>query len=196
MTLLLIDAIMYLLDTRISNIVMRTMQMQAVLAVLQKIEPSLNEIKVTRKEAASKYTELLKVLKNRTRSSDYMIQFVKSPLCTPPLICNCKARAQGLFQPLRMPISTYEELHTMLFPLPTPQGKPRDDTGDLHYMTLEENLSMPYTYEYQPSKMSKNAASANRNTLASSTLSSRIGVGRSRGRDHDPFLFESLKSKT
>ncbi len=87
------------------------MQVQAVLDVLRKIEPGLNELKITRKDAASKYPELMKVLKNHTRSSDYMVQFVKSPLCTTPLVCDCKACEKGIFQPLRMPISTYEDLH-------------------------------------------------------------------------------------
>ena len=127
------------------------MQVQVVLDVLQKIEPGLNELKVNRKEAASKHKEQLKVLKNHSRSSDYMIQFVKSPLCTPPRIFDCKACVQRLFQPLRMPISTYEELHTMLFPLPIPEITPRNDTGDLHYMTLEANLTMPFTDKFQPS---------------------------------------------
>jgi len=37
-----------------------------------------------------------------------------------------------------MPISTYGDLRTMLFPLQVPEAKPRDATGDLHYMSLEE----------------------------------------------------------
>ena len=109
--------------------------MQVVLDLLQSIEPGLSELKINRKEAASKYPELLKVFKNHTRSSDYMIQFVKSPLCSPPLICDCRACQQGLFKPLRMPISLYSELHTMLFSLPISEAKPRDDTGDLHYIS-------------------------------------------------------------
>ena len=79
---------------------MRILQVQSVLDVLRKIELGLNELKITRKDAASKYPEMLKVLKNHTRSSDYMVQFVKSPLCTPPLVCDCKACENGIFQPL------------------------------------------------------------------------------------------------
>ncbi len=49
---------------------MRILQVQSVLDVLRKIESGLNELKITRKDAASKYPEMLKVLKNHTRSSD------------------------------------------------------------------------------------------------------------------------------
>ena len=66
-----------------------------------------------------------------------MIQFVKSHVCSPPLICDCRACHQGLFKSLRMPISLDAELHTMLFPLPIREAKPKDDTGDLHYTSLE-----------------------------------------------------------
>ena len=45
---------------------MRFVQMQVVLDVLQSIEPGLNELKIKRKKAASKYPELIK---NHTRSS-------------------------------------------------------------------------------------------------------------------------------
>jgi hypothetical protein len=54
----------------------------------------------------------------------------------------------------------------MLFPLPIPEAKPRDDNGDLHYMSLEETLSMPFTDEHQPSKISRTAvASTKRNRV-------------------------------
>ena len=122
---------------------MCVVQLQVVLDVLQKIEPGLNELKVTRKEAA-KYPNLLKVLKNHTKSNDYMVQFLKSLLCSPPQVCDCRACELGIFKPLRMPISTYEELYTMLFPLPIPEAKPRDDTGELHYTNLEESLSITH----------------------------------------------------
>ncbi len=47
--------------------------MEIVLALLQRIEPGLKELKVTRKEALASYPALMKVIKNHTRSSDYMI---------------------------------------------------------------------------------------------------------------------------
>ena len=90
------------------------------LAVLQKIELGLDELKVTLKDVASKCPNLTKVLKNHIRSSDYMIQFVKIPLCS-PLVCDCMAYELNMFQPLRIPVAIYEEVHSLLFPLPIPQ---------------------------------------------------------------------------
>ena len=127
-------------------------ELQTVLDVLQKIEPGLKELKITRQEAPSKYPELMKVLQNHTRSTDYMIQFVKSPLCiTPPRICDCKACTLGLFEPLRMPMEAYEKVHSKLFPLPIPQARP-DESGELRYLSLEDTMALPFTDEHQPSK--------------------------------------------
>jgi hypothetical protein len=128
--------------------------------LLQRFEPYIKKLKVTRKKALAKHPELLKVLKNHTRARDYMIQIVKNPLCTPHMVCACKACELGLFQPLRMPIIAYHEIHNTLFPLPIPQARPRDDSGILHYMPLEKSLAMPFTDEHQRSKMSKVAATS------------------------------------
>jgi hypothetical protein len=54
--------------------------LKTVLAVLQRIEHGLKEIKITRKEAPASYPELMKMIKNHTSSSDYMIQFTKKPI--------------------------------------------------------------------------------------------------------------------
>ena len=48
-------------------------QLQVALNLLQRIEPNLKELKVTRTEALAKHPERLKVLKNHARASDYMI---------------------------------------------------------------------------------------------------------------------------
>jgi hypothetical protein len=48
------------------------------LSMLQRIKPSLKEIKITRKKAPGVYLELMKVFKNHSRASDYMIQFSRS----------------------------------------------------------------------------------------------------------------------
>ncbi len=61
---------------------MRFLQMQVVLDVLQSIEPGLNELKINRKETASKYLELIKVFKNHTRSSDY----IHYTICQEPFV--------------------------------------------------------------------------------------------------------------
>jgi hypothetical protein len=109
-----------------------------------------------------------------------------------------------------MPISTYEDLHKTLFPLPIPESAPRDDIGDLHYMNLSETLTMPFANEYQPSKIARAiVATVNKNALAASNSSSNIGRGRGRGRGggtrrgsaarsgaKDPIFFQSLKFVT
>ncbi len=96
--------------------------MESVLCTLQRIEPGLQELKLTRKDVAVLYLKLLKVLKNNTRSSDYVVQFVKKPLCDTSIACDCKACTLGLFAPMRMPIDTYKDLQTKLFPRPIPQA--------------------------------------------------------------------------
>jgi len=99
------------------------------------------------------------------------------------MVCDCKACELGLFQPLRMPILAYQELHNMLFPLPIPQASPRDDSGILHYMSLEENLAMPFTDDHQPSRMSKVAATSAKNSQAIPAPATNRGRGRGiRGR--------------
>ena len=85
--------------------------MKNVLEMLQRIEPSLKEIKITRKEAPGPYPELVKVLKNQSKASDYMIQFVNGPLVSSPNGCDCKACGLGLFESLRMPREAYDEVH-------------------------------------------------------------------------------------
>jgi len=180
---------------------MRVVQIKAVLSVLQEIEPGLDELKITRKDAASKCPLLMKVLKNHTRSSDYMIQLVKSPLCT-PLVCDCMVCALKLWKPPRMPVDVYEEVHSLLFPLPMPEESPRDDTGALHYMSFEENMTQPFTDEHQPSKISKRLAATKKNSLVGGTpTTSNTGRGRGnfgRGRGSTgsvpPLTFVSVSS--
>ena len=69
----------------------------------------------------------------------------------------------------------------MLFPLPVPETTPRNYNGDLHYMTLKENLTMPFTDTFQPSKIARKAATTTTATTSTVDVSS-IGVGRGRGR--------------
>ena len=126
----------------------------------------------------------MKVLQNHTRSTDYMIQFVKSPLCTPPRICECKACKLGLFQPLRMPMGAYEKVHSKLFPLQIPQAQ-SDESGELRYLSLEDTMKLPFTDEHQPSKKSKTAAAVEKDssTIGATPPATRgRGRGRSRGR--------------
>jgi hypothetical protein len=86
-----------------------------------------------------------------------------------------------MFQPLRMPVLVYEEVHSLLFPLPIPKAKPRDDTCVLHYMSFEENMTMPVTDEHQPSKTSNRLASSKKKSLACDTTITS-NPGRCRGR--------------
>ena len=119
----------------------------------------------------------MKVLQNHTRSTDYMIQFVKSPLCiTPPRICDCKACTLGLFEPLRMPMEAYEKVHSKLFPLPIPQARP-DESGELRYLSLEDTMALPFTDEHQPSKKAKTAAPVNSSPVGAT----RVPKGRGKG---------------
>jgi hypothetical protein len=86
-----------------------------------------------------------------------------------------------------------------VFPLPIPQAHPRDYSGILHYMSLEESLAMPFTDEHQPSKMSKVAATSTKNSEATPYPTIIRGRdrgmrGRGRGRAIPParqvFIFE------
>jgi len=144
---------------------------------LQRIEPGLKELKVTRKETPASYPELMKVIKNHTRSSDYMIQFTKNPIAIDSYnMCDCKACELGLFMPLRIPIEAYEKLQRKLSPLHIPQSSPGVPAGELRYMSIEDSIALPFTDAHQPSKK----------TLAvvdtpSTTQSSGRGRGRGRG---------------
>jgi hypothetical protein len=133
--------------------------MQNVLAILQRIEPNLKEMKITRKEAAGTYPELMKVIKNHSRASDYMIQFVKEPLVTSPNVCDCKACSLGLFKSLRMPREAYDKVHTNLFPLPIPGVRNGNLSDDLRYLSLDDTMKLPFTDDHQPSKQARRAAS-------------------------------------
>ncbi len=95
--------------------------------MLQRIEASLKEIKITRKEVPGAYPELMKVLKNHSRASDYMIQFVKEPLVSSPNDYDCKACELGLFESFRMPREAYDKLSTYQ---PFPPSHPRQEEWD------------------------------------------------------------------
>ena len=133
--------------------------MQNVLAILQRIEPHLKELKITRKEAPGAYPELMKVIKNHSRASDYMIQLVKEPLLASPNVCDCKACELGLFKSLRMPREAYDKMHTNLFPLPIPEERNGIPSGELRYLSLEDTMKLPFTDDHQPSKQSRRATS-------------------------------------
>ena len=132
--------------------------MKNVLEMLQRIEPSLKEIKITRKQAPGAYPELMKVLKNHSRASDYMIQFVKEPLVSSPNGCDCKACELGLFESLRMPREAYDKVHANLFPLPIPEERSGTPGGELRYRSLEDTMKLPFTDDHQPSKQARRAA--------------------------------------
>ncbi len=67
--------------------------MQNVLALLQRIEPGLKEMKVARKEVHASYPELAKVIKNHIRLSDYMIVIDNNDLF------DCMTCKLGFFKP-------------------------------------------------------------------------------------------------
>jgi hypothetical protein len=76
------------------------------------------------------------------------------------LPCECIACSEGLFSPLGMPLSAYKEISAL--PLPIPQPPPATGLpGDLHYMTLDEAMKMPFTAEHQPSLEVRRARSQN-----------------------------------
>ena len=140
--------------------------MKNVLEMLQRIEPNLKEIKITRKDAPGAYPQLMKVLKNHSRASDYMIQFVKEPLVLSPNGCDCKACELGLFESLRMPREVYDKVHANLFPLPIPEERSGTPGGDLRYCSLEETMKLPFTDDHQPSKQARRAASQQQNQVS------------------------------
>ena len=158
------------------------LQLQCVLAILQRIEPGLKEVKITRKEAPTAYPHLTKVLKNHTRSSDYMAQFLKHPISGDSNMCDCKACELELFKPLRMPLEAFTKLRANLFPLPIPNLTPDSPGGDLSYMSLTESMLLPFTDEHQPSKMTRVVATAAKDLLSPSAMGPMRGIGRARVR--------------
>ena len=69
----------------------------------------------------------------------------------------CKADNSS---PLTMPLDAYKEIADL--PLPIPQLSPAIGLhGDLHYMSLEEAMKMPFTSEHQPSLEVRRARSSN-----------------------------------
>ena len=129
------------------------------------IQPGLPELKITRQNADSQYSELMNVMKNHIRSSDYMVQYFKKSLVGP---CDCKACQLGLWEPLRMPESVYSELATsMKMPLPIPDlasltadvELPLDSKFEdrMTYLPLTKAMLLPFTDEHQPSKMARAA---------------------------------------
>ncbi len=164
------------------------MQISTLSNLLEKIQPGLGNVKLTRQNAVSKGPEILKVLKNHTNSSDYIIQFFKQPRVDN---CDCKACKLDLFQPLRMPTTVYKRLHTELrMPLPIPTVLPRiDDDGTkedredkIQYLPLSESMRRPFTDDHQPSLIAR--AKARRQVARSATGSgSGRGYGRGRGED-------------
>ena len=156
-------------------------QLGSVLAILQKIELGLKELKITRKEAPGAYPHSMKVLKNHTRSSDYMIQFMKKPISGDSNMCDCKACELDLFKPLRMPIEAYTKLRAHLFLLPIPKLTPDTPGGDLRYMSLTESMLLPFTDAHQPSKMTRAASTAAKDLVSSSALGPIRGRGNLQG---------------
>ena len=85
-----------------------------------------------------------------------MRQLFKIPLEAP---CDCMACRKGLFSPLVMPFQAYQEMSAL--PLPTPQQQASTGTvRDLHYITLEQAMTRPFTAEHQPSLINRKAARA------------------------------------
>ena len=119
---------------------------------MQQIELGLKKLKLTRKEAPAAYPELMKVIKNHTRSRDYIIQFMKKPIAidSNDVFCDCKACQLGLFMSTRMPIEAYEKLQKKLFLLPIPQSSPDALGGELRYMSFEDSIGFPFTDVHQP----------------------------------------------
>ncbi len=122
------------------------------LSILQRIEPGMMKLKITRKDAPGLYPELLKDIKNHTRSSDYMIQFMKKPLTSISNVCSCKARELGLFQYLPMPIEAHQDVPSKLSPLPIPKPTPITPGGVLVYISMGDSMRLPFIDEHRPSK--------------------------------------------
>ncbi len=113
-----------------------------------KINPLLQHVKLDKKKAES-FPDLLLVLKNHTKSTDFMIQFFKQPLVES---CKCKACSENIFKLVRMPYSVYEKV--IQYPMPMPIPKPttvRDTSADLHYMSFTDAQVLPFTNAHQPS---------------------------------------------
>ncbi len=107
--------------------------MERVLDPLKKMNPLLQHIRLDKKKAES-FPDLLLVLNNHTKSTDFMIQICKQPLNEN---CNCKAYSENIFKPVRMLLSVYEKV--MQYPMPTPIPKPTtvgDTIEDLYYMSF------------------------------------------------------------
>lgn len=69
--------IMFLLS--IDHYVVYGIQIKPLLDLQENIEPGVTKMKITRQNADAKGPNVLKVLRNHTRSSDYMIQFSRDP---------------------------------------------------------------------------------------------------------------------
>jgi hypothetical protein len=121
------------------------------LAILQRIEPRLREIRITGKEAPGAYLELMKVFKNHARASDYTITNMKHHIGIDGDKCDCKAFHLGFFKPLHMPKGTYEKVNNVLSPLPSPEE--RSMGGDMRYMSLEDTMVLPFTDHHRPSQI-------------------------------------------
>ena len=74
-----------------------------------------------------------------------------------------------------MPIEACDTLYTKLFPLPIPEQRPSTISGELHYLSLEDSMSLPFTDEHQPFKKNRSTAPL------PSTLADASIRGRDRG---------------
>ena len=142
----------------------------------------MKELKITRKEEPGAYPYLVKVLKNHTRSSDYMIQLMKEHISCDSKMCDYKACELDLFKPLRMPIEAYTKLRAHLFPLPILTLMPCTPCVDLRYMSLTESMLLPFADAHQPSKMTRAATMATKNLVSSSALGPIRGRDKPQGR--------------
>ena len=116
---------------------------------LRATNPSLQHIKLDKKKADEAFSELLKVLKCHTRSTEFMMHFFKEPLIVD---CVCKACKEDPFTPVRMPRSIYEKVKE--FPMPMPILRPKgvgEVSEILAYMSFDEAQVLPFTDEHQPS---------------------------------------------
>ena len=128
--------------------VVRKFKMGKVLDKLKAIDPNLKHIKLDKKHGEA-FPDLLHVLKCHAQATDYMIQFFKEPLVSN---CTCEGCNKGLFKPVRMPRTIYDNV--MKFPMPMPIPKPAslsEITTDLHYLSFSDAQLLPFTNEHQPS---------------------------------------------
>ena len=93
------------------------------LGTLKSICPSLQNIKLDKKRAES-FPDLLQIFECHTRSTDYMIQFLKEPLVHN---CSCKGCNDGLIKVVRMPPWVYERVMSLSLPMPIPKHAGIDD---------------------------------------------------------------------